>query len=164
MAVTFPTKVEIVSSALIDHLKWSRLFSALRCTRSAWELFFAQRFTSLEALTPPLTSPGGCSRSESTDIQPVKLQGSISLPRLFQLAHYCLSHFPSVLPAWYSSLSFPLLSVLNLLFHAHSTLPPIPPRVHLLSVSSLLLPWRISHTLPSEAPKYCFTPKTSDPR
>lgn len=112
--------------------------SAPQCTRSAWELFLlnihflqtppADITRRLLAVREQWHTAGETSRG--------LFSWSISLPRLLQFAHYCLSHFLSVLPAWYSSPSFPLLAVFNLLFHARFTLPPIPLPVHLFSVSS----------------------------
>lgn len=159
MAVTFPRtggKVEIISSALIDHLKWSRLFqhgSALARHGS----YFCSTFTSLE---PPadITARALAVREHwhiACETSRGLFSSSIFAPP-FQLAHYCLSHFLSVLPAWCSSLSFPLLAVFNLLFHARFTLPPIPLPVHLSSVSSFFIfPLTVSYpvSLPSEATK-----------
>lgn len=62
--------------------------SAPQCTRSAWELFLLNIHF---PRTPPLTSPGGCSQSGSTDIQPVKLREVYFLGR-FLCPVFCSSH------------------------------------------------------------------------
>lgn len=147
MVVTFPRaghKVEIISSGLIDHpTRAPDSFNTVLHTHSAQELFllntqFLQTPANITTRVFGVREQWYIARETSSGL----FSSSILLHPFSSHITAChTSTLPpfSVLPGWYSSLSFPLLSVFNLLFHACFTFPPIPLSVHLFSVSSFSL-------------------------